>query len=43
MALIEYLFAIGPLRKAIWRVWYPFLTRRLRVEEVIFLNYAYET
>ena len=43
MALIDYLFAIGPLRKAIWRVWYPFLTRRLRGEEVIFLNYAYET
>lgn len=43
MPLIDHLFAIGPVRKAIWRLWYPFLTRRLRQEEVLFLNYAYET
>lgn len=43
MPVIDQLFAIGPIRKAIWRWWYPFLTRRLRGEEVLFLNYAYET
>lgn len=42
MPVIDHLFAIGPIRKAIWRWWYPFLTRRLRREEVLFLNYAYE-
>lgn len=43
MPLIDHLFAIGPVRKAIWKLWYPFLTRRLHGEEVIFLNYAFET
>ena len=43
MPLIDYLFSIGPIRKAIWKFWYPFLTRRLRGEEVVFLNYAFET
>ena len=43
MAFIDHLFAIGPVRKAIWKFWYPFLTRRLRAEEIIFLNYAFET
>ncbi|MDI1337718.1 MAG: class I SAM-dependent methyltransferase [Lacunisphaera sp.] len=43
MPLIDHLFSIGPVRKAIWKLWYPFLTRRLRSEEVLFLNYAYET
>jgi SAM-dependent methyltransferase len=43
MPLIDHLFAVGGVRKAIWRLWYPFLTRRLRGEEVLFLNYAYET
>lgn len=43
MSLIDRLFAVGPVRKAIWRLWYPFLTRRLRGEEVLFLNYAFET
>ncbi|MBI2497452.1 MAG: class I SAM-dependent methyltransferase, partial [Opitutae bacterium] len=42
MPLIDHLFAFGPVRKAIWRLWYPFLTRRLRHEEVLFLNYAFE-
>ena len=40
--VIDHLFANGPIRKAIWRLWYPFLTRRLSREEVLFLNYAYE-
>lgn len=43
MPLIDRLFSIGAIRKAIWRLWYPFLTRRLRTEEVLFLNYAFET
>ena len=43
MPLLDHFFSIGPIRKAIWRLWYPFLTRRLRSEEVLFLNYAFET
>jgi ubiquinone/menaquinone biosynthesis C-methylase UbiE len=43
MSLLERLLAIGSIRKAIWRLWYPFLTRRLRGGEVLFLNYAFET
>jgi len=42
MAVIDNLFAIGWIRKFIWRLWYPFLTRRLRDESVFFLNYAFE-
>jgi SAM-dependent methyltransferase len=40
--VIDHLFSIAPVRKAIWRLWYPFLTRRLRGEGVLFLNYAFE-
>ena len=43
MPFIDHLFAVGAVRKAIWKLWYPFLTRRLRREEVLFLNYAFET
>ena len=43
MPLIDHLFSVGAIRKAIWRLWYPFLTRRLRHDEVLFLNYAFET
>ncbi len=43
MSVLEHLFSIASVRKAIWRLWYPFLTRRLRGEEVLFLNYAFET
>lgn len=43
MPLIDSLFSVGMVRKAIWRLWYPFLTRRLRDEDVLFLNYAFET
>lgn len=43
MSWLERLFSIGPVRKALWRMWYPFLTRRLRSEDVVFLNYAFET
>ena len=43
MPFIDYLFSIGPIRKGIWKLWYPFLTRRLRGQDVLFLNYAFET
>jgi ubiquinone/menaquinone biosynthesis C-methylase UbiE len=43
MPMIDHLLGVGPIRKAIWKLWYPFLTRRLRDEEVLFLNYAFET
>jgi ubiquinone/menaquinone biosynthesis C-methylase UbiE len=43
LPLIDHFFAVGAVRKAIWKLWYPFLTRRLLGEEVIFLNYAFET
>ena len=43
MSLIERLLAVGVIRKAVWRLWYPYLTRRLRGGEVLFLNYAFET
>ena len=42
MPVLDNLFAVGLIRKAIWRFWYPFLTRRLRGEGVFFLNYAFE-
>ena len=41
--MIDRLLAFAPLRRLIWREWYPYITRRLRGgEEVLFLNYAYE-
>lgn len=43
MPLIDHLLGIRPLRKALWKFWYPFLTKRLHGEGVVFLNYAYET
>jgi SAM-dependent methyltransferase len=42
MPVIDHLLASTTVRRAIWRLWYPFLTRRLRAEEVLFLNYAFE-
>ena len=42
MPVIDQLFSIGWIRKTLWRLWYPLLTRQLRGEEVLFLNYAYE-
>jgi len=43
MTILERLFSIGPIRKKIWQLWYPYLTRRLRSEDVCFLNYAFQT
>lgn len=43
MSFIDRLFSVGSLRKAIWQLWYSYLTRQMRGEEVVFLNYAFET
>lgn len=42
MPLIDHVLASARLRKALWKFWYPFLTRRLRVDDVLLLNYAFE-
>lgn len=42
MAFIDHFFSIGQVRKTIWQLWYPFLTRKLQNEDVIFLNYAFD-
>jgi SAM-dependent methyltransferase len=42
MSVLEKLFAIGPVRRLLWGLWYPFLTGRLRKERVFFLNYAFQ-
>lgn len=43
MPVIDHLFSIGIVRKAIWKLWYPYITRKLQKDEVLFLNYAFET
>lgn len=43
MPLIDHLLGNQIIRKVIWKLWYPFLTRRLHEDGVVFLNYAYET
>jgi ubiquinone/menaquinone biosynthesis C-methylase UbiE len=43
MPIIDHLLGSPALRKAVWKLWYSFLTRRLHDEGVVFLNYAYET
>ena len=43
MPLLDSLFSVGAIRKTIWKFWYPFLSRRLQGEDVLFLNYAFET
>lgn len=42
MSVLDRLFAMGRMRQLIWGWWYPFLTRRLRADDVLLLNYAYE-
>lgn len=42
MPVIDQLLSSGTIRRAIWKFWYPFLTRRLRNDDVLFLNYAFE-
>lgn len=43
MSLFSRLYAVSGVRSMLWRLWYPYLTRRLRGEEVRFLNYGFET
>jgi ubiquinone/menaquinone biosynthesis C-methylase UbiE len=43
MPVIDHLLSVTAIRKTIWRIWYPFLTRRVGRDEVLFLNYAYES
>jgi SAM-dependent methyltransferase len=40
--VIDHLLASARLRQILWRFWYPYLTRRLRADDVLFLNYAFE-
>ena len=42
MPFIDHLFRVGWIRKSIWKLWYPLLTRRLHQDDVLFLNYAFE-
>ena len=42
MSLIERLLAVPRVRRGIWALWYPFLTKRLRTDRVFFLNYAFD-
>lgn len=39
---IDRVLAFGRIRRSVWKFWYPFLTRRLLEEDVLFLNYAFE-
>lgn len=43
MSLFTQVYSIGAVRSMLWRLWYPFVTRRLNGEEVLFLNYGFET
>jgi len=43
MSFLGRLFSVGAIRQAIWKRWYPYLTRRLGQEEILFLNYAFES
>jgi SAM-dependent methyltransferase len=43
MSLLLRLLSVGIIRKAACRVWYSGLTRRMKGEELLFLNYAFET
>lgn len=43
MPILDPLFSVGFVRKAIWKWWYPFLTKRLHADGIVFLNYAFET
>jgi SAM-dependent methyltransferase len=42
MPVIDHLLASARLRQLLWKFWYPYLTRKLRADDVIFLNYAFE-
>jgi ubiquinone/menaquinone biosynthesis C-methylase UbiE len=42
MPLVDHLLSVRALRRSIWRLWYPYLTRRLQRDDVLFLNYAFD-
>jgi ubiquinone/menaquinone biosynthesis C-methylase UbiE len=42
MPVIDHLFANARIRRLVWQLWYPFLTRRISREGTVFLNYGYE-
>ena len=42
MKFLDALFSFNAVRKALWQAWYPYLTKKLQHEDVVFLNYAYE-
>lgn len=43
MALIDHLLSSPRFRQILWKAWYPYVTRRLRGDGVLFLNYAFES
>ena len=43
MSIFSQIYSIGAVRSMLWRLWYPFVTRRLQGEGVVFLNYGFET
>ena len=43
MSLFTQLYSVGFIRSMLWRLWYPFVTRKLQDEGVTFLNYGFET
>lgn len=40
--LLDRIYNIAPVRRFLWQRWYALLTQRLRHDDVVFLNYAYE-
>ncbi|MEO6569172.1 MAG: phthiotriol/phenolphthiotriol dimycocerosates methyltransferase, partial [Opitutaceae bacterium] len=42
MPVIDHLLASARIRQILWKLWYPYLTRKLRSDDVVFLNYAFE-
>src|SRR5215216_4873937 len=42
MPVIDHLLASARIRQVLWKLWYPYLTRKLRSDDVVFLNYAFE-
>jgi len=43
MPVIDHILGNRSLRRLLWRIWYPFLTRKTSRDDLVFLNYAYET
>lgn len=41
LAIVNFLFKRRRFKTFAWKVWYPYLTKRLKASDVLFLNYAY--